>query len=293
MDIKTQKIGFIGLGAMGHSIARNILQAGFDVTGCDINPEARQRWTDSGGRLAEAEDLVQECDILVTSTSSSESFQKLAETFYVPHMRAGQVFIDFGTVVPNYIRDLADRMKEAGASLLDCPVTGGEYGARDGTMRIFVGGDKAVFERMLPLFQACGDPDRIAYCGPSGSGQIVKGVNQLGMGMIAAAAMEAVAYGVRAGIDPDLIGQLVGGGENWRNVISRFVAECKKDNIQYCGVKYTQLGYFIEESHSQGYPLPIAQAVRDILKDRPDTVKEANQWSPSFWDALNEKSEEN
>src|SRR5690606_14194441 len=106
----------------------------------------------------------------------------------LPRSRASQVFVDHTTAHVNDARRIAQRLAERGAALLDAPVSGGSGGAASGRLRIFVGGSREAMERVAAHLDAMGD--NVTYCGPSGAGQIVKIVNQLGMGLSAAVLLE-------------------------------------------------------------------------------------------------------
>lgn len=283
-----ETIGFIGLGAMGSAMASNIAKAGYAVIGCDLSPDARQRWEEKGGQTASAEELLRRCEVILTAVNSSESYERLAEGVLIPGARPGQSFIDFTTVVPEVMRRLHAAFLETGAYLLEAPMTGGEFGARDGTLRFFTAGREADHQRLLPILETMGDRERIAYCGGPGCGQLMKGVNQLAMGLIAAATIESVAYGVRGGLDPDAIAQLVGGEHGFRALIKQACEDISSGKIQHRGVKHGQLPYFKAEADAQEYALPLTAALYDFLQNRPEIIREANRMSPSFWDALTE-----
>lgn len=284
------RIGFIGLGAMGSAMALNLRKGGFEVLGCDLDPGAQARWRDHGGELAAVDLLLQQCGAILTAVSDSLGYERLADSVLIPGARAGQIFADFTTVTPPAIRRLHKAFAKKRAHLLECPMTGGEGGAREGTLRFFVAGDKAVFAQMRPVLEAMGDPERVAFVGEPGAGQLMKGVNQLGMGLIMAAALESVAYGVRGGLSYDAIEQLVGGSEPFRAMISKVCQLARQeDGLKFRGVKCDQLPYFIEEATEAGYTLPLAQALFAFLEGREPIVREANRLSPSFWDALNER----
>ncbi len=281
------RIGFIGLGAMGGPMARSLLIGGQRVVGYDLDVEARTRFMESGGTLARTpEELVRATTVVFTSLPDSATFADVAETRLLPHSHNGQVFVDTGTVVPAQIRRLARMFARRGAVLLDAPVSGGPDGAEAGTLRLFVGGDLDTFNRVKPLLQIVGDKEHVSFCGPSGSGQVVKGVNQLAMGLVNAALLESVAYGVNAGITPDTLRELVGGEDGWRKMLADICTKVEKSEAEGVGIKVGQYAMFLLEAREKGFDLPICKGLLSYLAKAEPVIREANRMSPSFWREL-------
>jgi 3-hydroxyisobutyrate dehydrogenase-like beta-hydroxyacid dehydrogenase len=226
----------------------------------------------SAARLAECEaaglaparsvaEVVTRSEVVLTSLRSSEVWVEVAEGELVPNARPGQVFIDMGTVAPPQTRRMAAMLAAKGAALVDAPVSGGPGGSEAGTLRIFVGGDAEVVQRVRLILEVLGDPEHIVYCGPSGAGQVVKGCNQLAMGLADAAYMEALSFGVRQGIDPLVIAQGVGGGEGWREHFAGLARRIAAGHADQCYVKYPELPYFLEEANDKRLPMPLMRAL--------------------------------
>jgi 3-hydroxyisobutyrate dehydrogenase-like beta-hydroxyacid dehydrogenase len=281
-------LAFIGLGAMGGPMARRLLEAGYSLMAVDLDPAKVACLTAHGASAASAEDAVAQADVIFTSLPSSDAFVRVADTVLVPLARPGQVFIDLGTVTPPETRRLSAAFSQRGAVLLDVPVSGGPAGSAAGTLRMFAGGDRETFDACLPLLQVLGDPERIVYCGPSGSGQVAKGVNQLAMGLGAAAYLEALAFGIRAGVAPEALAQSVGGGkEPWRQhfeQIARMVMQGRGTEVY---VKYPELPYFLREAQEQGFSLPLTEALYAFCSAGPALFRDnMGRVKPSFWHEL-------
>jgi 2-hydroxy-3-oxopropionate reductase len=122
------------------------------------------------------------------------------------------VAIDMSSISPDATRRLAARVKERGAAMLDAPVSGGEIGAKAGTLSIMVGGDAAAFERVRPMLAAMGNPERIVHIGESGAGQVCKVCNQIAIGGALAGVSEALAIARAAGVDGGKVRQALLGG---------------------------------------------------------------------------------
>jgi 3-hydroxyisobutyrate dehydrogenase-like beta-hydroxyacid dehydrogenase len=226
----------------------------------------------------------------MTSLPDSATFVEVADRALLPETREGQTFIGLGTVEPGEVRRLAPEFEARGTRLLDVPVSGGPHGARDGTLRMFAGGEREVFDACRPVLEVLGDPERIVYCGPSGTGQVVKGVNQMAAGLSNAAFLEAVAFGVLGGADPDAIRRGIGGESGWRGAFSSIAERVVAGEAEYVGVKHGQLPYFLAEAEENGFELPLARALHAFCEGAPEIVREANRMSSSFWRELTERA---
>ena len=280
-------VGFIGVGAMGGPMARNLLRAGYAVRAYDTQPERVAACGAAGA--AAPDEVVAQTEIVCLSLPSSDAFVRVAEETLLLNARPGQVFIDFGTTTPPETRRVAGALAAAGVDLLDAPVSGGEAGAQKAELRMFVGGDAATFERCLPLLAAVAGRDGITYCGPSGAGQVVKGVNQLAMGLGAAAYLEAVAFGVRARVDPAVLRAAVGGTGgtgHWREHLDTVAARVAQGHGDQLGVKFRELPYFLREAREQGFSLPLTETLYTVCDAGERVVVDDNRPAPSFWHEL-------
>ena len=172
---------------------------------------------------------------------------------------------------------------------LDVPVSGGGDGAQRARLLMFAGGDPATFERCRPILEAVGGSETLTYCGPAGAGQVVKGVNQLMMGLGSAAYIEAMAFGVNEGVDPTVIEQAIGNQGPWRadfNGTARLVVAGAGNAV---GVKFRELPYFLAAAEAAGYDLPITTAVRAYIEDGERVVIDDHRKAPSYWHELRKK----
>ncbi len=275
-------LGFIGVGTMGGQMARNLLKAGYRVTVFDVNRERMATCVSAGAVAADsATKAISAGQMVLTSLPSSAVWVEVAETELLPNARPGQVFLDMGTTEAAETRRLAKAFAEKAASLLDCPVSGG---AADGTSHVFVGGERVVAERCWPIMEVLGHPDHIAYCGPSGCGQIVKGVNQITMALERAAYLEALAFGVLGGVDPEVIARTVGGSEGWRRALAEVAKLVKEGKAETVTVKFPELPYFLGEAREQGFRSPLTEALFEFCAPGPRNWRD-NMGRPdvSFW----------
>jgi len=269
-------------------MARNLCRANHEVVGYDLDAQRLAQAQTAGVRPAEGVgEVVADCPVVLTSLRSSEAWVELAETEFVPRARSGQVFIDMGTVAPPQTRRIAAALAAKGAALVDAPVSGGPAGAEGGTLRIFVGGDPAVVAQVRPILDVLGDTERVVYCGPSGSGQVVKGCNQLAMGLADAAYMEALSFGVAQGIDPQMIAQGVGGGEGWREHFAGIAEQVIAGRGDLCETKYPELPYYLEEANEKQLAMPLMRALYAYGVGFPKNIPDCmGRPTIALWQAL-------
>lgn len=214
-----QRVGFIGLGAMGLPMARNVMKAGFPLTVWSRRPESAGAIRAEGAAWAETpRDLAAASEVIVTIVTNSPDVEGLVlgEDGLLAGADIGSIMVDMSTIAPAVSRALALHCAEEGVYFLDAPVSGGTQGAEAGTLSIMVGGDEEAFARARPVLEAMGK--RIFHVGPSGAGEVVKLVNNVLVGAIAAATAEAMVLGVAAGADVATMAEVVGAstGASWQ-----------------------------------------------------------------------------
>ena len=292
-SLQLPTIGFIGLGNMGGRMAKNLHNAGYPLIGYDIDKEKCNALAATGATAGkDTTNVLKNSDVIMTSLRSSDVFCSVAEQYFIPNAREGHIFIDLGTTEVEQTRTLATALAKKGATLIDAPVSGGPHGSETGTLRIFVGGDAAVVEKCRPILEILGEPKYVVYCGSSGSGQIVKGVNQLAMGLGAAAYMEAMAFGVCAGADPVAIRNVVGMGSGWRGEFDRIAKRIIEGTGKTLVVKYPELPYFLAAAEAAGFEIPLTEALHEFCKKGDyEMLDNMNRSSRSFWHELTKDSE--
>ena len=204
-------VGFIGLGKMGRPMTVNLLKAGHRVTVNNRSQGAVTELTGAGAAAAPTPAAVAAAaDFVLTCLPTPESVESVyyGPDGLIPAARPGQVFIDHSTVGLGLTRRLAEAAAATGAGFLDAPVSGGVAGAANAALTIMVGGEADTFARARPLFEAMGK--NIHHVGPSGSGTVIKLVNQLLVCANMASVVEAVVLGVKAGADPQVILDVIG-----------------------------------------------------------------------------------
>ncbi|HET7876585.1 MAG TPA: NAD(P)-dependent oxidoreductase [Methylomirabilota bacterium] len=203
-------VGFIGVGNMGNPMAFNVLKAGFSMTVFDTNPKAMENLLQAGARRAgSAREAVEQSEILLTSLPASPDVEAsyLEPGGLVERAKPGTILIDLSSVLPSTPRKIEPRARARGVHFLEAPVSGGVSGAQAATLAIMVGGDPAVLERARPVLRPIGP--NIFHVGPVGAGNTVKAINNMMACVNALAMMEGLALGVKAGLDPMTIYEVV------------------------------------------------------------------------------------
>ncbi len=208
-----KRIGFIGLGLMGSGMSMNLLKAGFPLTIWNRTASKMKPLLDAGAEGASSPAEVAEKSNVVIDivTDSSDVEEVLLGPKGVIHgALPGTVVIDMSTISPSVTRRIAQELGKKGVRMLDAPVSGGDVGAREGTLSIMVGGEEEVYEECLPIFQSMGRT--ITRVGENGMGQTVKLVNQILVGMNMLGVAEALMFAKKSGVDLEKCLAAVSGG---------------------------------------------------------------------------------
>ena len=197
------KIGFIGLDVMGAGMAMNLLEAGFAVVVHDRRREAAAGHETAGAAwAASTRELAQACEVIVSCLPSVEAIEAVAlgAEGLIHGLRQGQVYFETSTGQPALIKRIHAAFAAHGVQVLDTPISGGARGVQLGRLAFWVGGDKALFERHLPVLRGMGT--EIVHVGAIGAGLVTKLVNNGASQSIQAAIAESFVLGVKAGADP-------------------------------------------------------------------------------------------
>jgi 3-hydroxyisobutyrate dehydrogenase len=213
-----RRVGFIGLGNMGGPMCGHLVAAGFKVVAYDIEPAALQRAAAAGATPADsALACASDGEAVITMLPAPPQVEAvlLGDGGLIASMAPGSVQIDMSTSSTAVGRQVLDAARARGVAVLDAPVAGQSIGAQAGTLSIYVGGDRDTFERVLPLLEAMGAPERIFHMGPNGSGYTVKLLLNLLWFIHAVASAEVLSVGVLAGVELErLHAALVGSPAN-------------------------------------------------------------------------------
>ncbi len=207
------KVGYIGLGLMGKSIARNILNAGFPVVVHNRSRAAVDELVAEGATAASSpREVASQVDVVFTNLPDSPDVEKvvLGEQGIIEGAHHGLVYVDNSTIKPASARMIAETLKEKDVLALDAPVSGGDIGARNGTLAIMVGGEASALERVMPVLLAMGKT--VTHVGDAGAGQVAKAANQIMVAAQMAAMGELLVFAKKAGVDPRKVVEAIKGG---------------------------------------------------------------------------------
>ena len=208
------RVGFVGLGIMGQPMARNLLKAGFDVAVYNRTISKAQELKGAGAVVAASPaEAAAQSDMVISCVSDSPDVCQVAldeKTGMIAGIQRGAIVVDCSTAAPEVAAKCSEALGKKGVGFLDAPISGGDTGAKAGTLSIMVGGQKEDFDRALPVLEAMGKT--IVYCGASGAGYIVKLCNQILVSMNCLAVAEALSFARAAGIDTTAMLQAVSGG---------------------------------------------------------------------------------
>lgn len=207
------RIGFIGVGVMGNGMVKNLLSHGYEVNAYTRTRAKALEALEAGAEWREsAADCVRDADAVITMVGFPPDVEEVyfGEKGILANARPGTLVIDMTTTSPRLAQRIYTEAADRGLSALDAPVSGGDTGARAGTLAIMVGGDREAFERAVPIFEAMGKS--IRYMGVAGSGQHTKMANQIAIAGTLAGVCEAIAYARAAGLDVDEVISTISGG---------------------------------------------------------------------------------
>lgn len=267
----SDRVGFIGLGVMGRPMAANLIDAGHDVIVHTRDQAVLAATGELGATVArDRSQVAARADIVITMLPDAAAVTAVIAGAggVLEALRPGSLLVEMSTIEPRVASDLAALARERGAAMLDAPVSGGDVGAREGTLSIMVGGDAADVERARPIFEVLGS--KVTHVGPSGAGQVVKACNQVVVGITYAAVSEALVLGARAGIDPAQVLDVLGGG-----LAANRVMEVRRRNLLEhdftpgfkIDLHHKDLGIALETGAELNVPLPFTAEVRELMTE--------------------------
>ena len=207
------KVGYIGLGLMGKSIARNILKAGFPLFVHNRSRLAVEELVVEGAiAVSTPAEVAAQVDVVFTNLPDTPDVEKvvLGEKGIIEGAYDGLVYVDNSTIKPTSARMIAQKLSGKNVFALDAPVSGGDIGARNGTLTIMVGGDTSALEKVMPVFQAMGKT--VTHVGDAGAGQVAKAANQIMVAAQMVAMGELLVFSKKASVDPRKVVEAIKGG---------------------------------------------------------------------------------
>jgi 2-hydroxy-3-oxopropionate reductase len=265
-----EKVGFVGLGIMGKPMAKNLMEAGYELVLYNRTPEKAQELAEDGEAevVANPREVAENSDIIITMLPDSPDVEAVVagEGGVLEGIRDGALLVDMSTISPVVTEELAEKVKERGASMLDAPVSGGDVGAIEGTLSIMVGGSEEDFDRAKPLFDVMGKT--VTHVGPTGAGQVTKAANQVVVALTIEAVSEALVLGSKGGVAPETILDVLSGG-----LAGNKVMEVKREKFLShefdpgfrSELHHKDLGIALAAGREYGVALPVTAIVDQML----------------------------
>jgi len=264
-----QVIGFIGLGIMGRPMAKNLLKAGYPLVVHSRSRGSVDEIARAGAKVGSSpRDVAAQSDVLITMLPNSPDVELVAlgRDGIIEGARPGLLFVDMSTISPIVSKKVGEALAAKSVKMLDAPVSGGERGAVDGALSIMVGGDKAVFDAVLPIFQAMGKT--ITHLGPLGFGGFTKLANQIIVAVNLTALGEALTLAKKAGLDRDLTLTALAGGLAGSKCLDQkkpnYLADTYNPGFKI-DLHFKDLGLIMESARALGVPLPTTAVVQELF----------------------------
>jgi 3-hydroxyisobutyrate dehydrogenase len=268
--IALKKIGFIGIGLMGKGMSLNLVKAGYPVTVWNRTESKTKPVVESGAMLAKSpKEVAEKSDVVISIVTGSDDVKEvlLGEEGAIHGAKKGDIFIDMSTISPIATLEIAEKLSEKGAEMLDAPVSGGVIGANNGTLSIMVGGKEQVFNTCKPILEKMGST--ITYIGGNGDGQVCKAVNQILVGVTMLGVAEALVFAAKAGVNVGKVHQAVAGGAAGSWQLSNNGARVLKGDMSP-GFKIKDylkdLGIIMETADVNKMPLPATSLVLQMFR---------------------------
>lgn len=270
-----KKIGFIGMGIMGLPMAINLVKKGnLDVIGFDVVESRRGTFEENGGKSTDnTEFIIENCNIIFLCLPTNDLVKANIEKV-IQKGRKETIIIDLSSTAPNVIREMYPKCKEAGISLLDSPVSGGEAGAIAGSLAIMCGGDKEVFNEVEAMLHYVGKA--VTYMGNTGCGAVAKLANNMIVGCNIGAVAEALAFAVKAGLDPTTLYNAIKDGFAGSAVLDSKAPKIIKRDFEASAriaVHQKDLNNAVKLADELNIEIPLSKIILDFMNEMEEDGK--------------------
>ncbi len=264
-----EQIGFVGLGIMGKPMARNLMNAGYELTVYDIVGEAVEELATEGAKAASSSsEVAADTDKIITMLPDSADSERaiLGPGGVLEGAKAGSVVIDMSSIAPSMSQKIFAACAEKGVEMLDAPVSGGEPGAIAGTLAIMVGGKQEVFDQCVDMLQVMGG--NVVLTGDVGAGNITKLANQIIVAANIEALSEALVLAQKAGVDPERVFNAIRSGLAGSNVMDAKAPMMLERNFRAgfrIRLHQKDLRNVLQTAQELNVPLPVTALVQQML----------------------------
>ncbi len=265
-----KNIGFIGLGIMGKPMARNLLKAGYPLTVYDIVPDKAEDVVEAGAKAgSSSKDVAEKSEIVITMLPNSPEVKEavLGKNGVLEGAKPGTILIDMSSIAPLASKEVAEKAKEKGVTVLDAPVSGGEPKAVEGTLAIMVGGPQETFDEVEDILSVMGAS--VTLVGEIGSGNMTKLANQIIVALNIAAMSEAMVLAAKAGVNAEKVFQAIRGGLAGSTVLDAKMPLVLEGNFKpgfRIELHIKDLANALDTAHEVGVPVPLSSAVMEVMQ---------------------------
>ncbi len=264
-----EKIGFIGLGIMGKPMAKNLINAGYDVTVYDVFPDPIDEMVEAGASAGSScADVASKTDVVITMVQDGPQAKQaiLGEGGVADGASEGDLVVDMSSIAPGVSQEIGAGLADSNINFLDAPVSGGEPFAISGDLAIMVGGGAADFERAKPLFDVLGKS--AVLCGAHGAGNVTKLANQIVVGANIHGLAEALVLATAAGVNPQTVFEAIQGGLAGSNVMNAKAPMMISRNFDpgfRIELHYKDINNAMETARALNVPLQVTANLQQVL----------------------------
>ena len=264
-----EKIGFIGLGIMGKPMAKNLINAGYDVTVYDIFPDPIEEMVEAGASSGSSSaDVASKSDVIITMVQDGPQARQaiLGDGGVAEGAAEGDLVVDMSSIAPGVSQEIGSGLAGQNINFLDAPVSGGEPFAISGDLAIMVGGGAADFERAKPLFDVMGKS--AVLCGAHGAGNVTKLANQIVVGANIHGLAEALVLATAAGVNPQTVFEAIQGGLAGSNVMNAKAPMMISRNFDpgfRIELHYKDINNAMETARALNVPLQVTSNLQQVL----------------------------
>ncbi|GIO24589.1 NAD(P)-dependent oxidoreductase [Oceanobacillus sp. J11TS1] len=268
------KIGFIGLGVMGKSMVKNLMEAGYKLNVYTRTKSKAEELLETGANWHEdAVSLAKASDVIITMVGYPEDVKKVyyGDKGILKNAKKNTYLIDMTTSKPSLAMEIYEDAKKEGLIALDAPVSGGDIGAKNGTLAIMTGGDKDAYHEVAPIFRVLGE--RISLHGPAGAGQHTKMANQIAIATNMIGVCESILYAKKAGLDAEEVLATISTGAAASFSLSNLGKRMLERDYEpgfYVKHFIKDMEIALESAHNMGMPAPGLELSLKLYKELAD-----------------------
>lgn len=264
-----KKVGFIGLGIMGCPMTTNLIKGGCQVLAYDVSEAATRRAAELGAVSASLARIGEECSVIFLSLPNGDIVKNVlfGEAGLAKHLKKGAIVADTSSVTPVQSQYCSDRLAQIGVEFVDCPVSGGEPGAINGTLAFMAGGKQEIFDALMPYYDMMGSS--AVLIGGTGSGSVTKLANQAIVNLTIAAVSEAFVLSSKCGADPEKVFAAIRGGLAGSAVLESKAPMMIARNFKPGGaiaINHKDIKNVLSTAHEVDVPMPLTSQLFEIMQ---------------------------